>query len=206
MVLVRAAVAILLQITSSIPATIATRPDFSGRWTLDPSISTDLARVSFGPASSQDPRRPTRAPGGSGRRGRFPRQDDGSGDAAFTDLERSRLQALAERIRTSFDRLVISHHDPTFVVNDGRDHTLFFQTNGASDDNHLDETTTITSTTMWEGTRIVTSYALSGRLKLVATYTLLAPTNQMVLRVVLRDTDNRRGSGEEVKLVYVPTK
>ena len=41
----------------------------------------------------------------------------------------------------------------------------------------------VSSTTHWEGTRLVTSYTLSSRQQLVCTYTVLPATKQLVLRV-----------------------
>ena len=61
----------------------------------------------------------------------------------------------------------------------------------------------VTSTTHWEGARLVTTYTLSSRQQLVYTFTLLSATKQLVLRVRRDITDERRGSGPELKLVYV---
>jgi hypothetical protein len=43
------------------------------------------------------------------------------------------------------------------------------------------------STTRWDASRIVTEARVGDRLTLVYTYTLLAATNQMVLRVTRKD-------------------
>src|SRR5207249_8807225 len=94
-----------------------------------------------------------------------------------------------------------SHHDPSFVINDARNETQFFQTTDSPDENHVGSAT-VTSTTHWEGARLVTESALSSRQKLVFTYTLLTATKQMVLRVRLDDTERRRVIGRELKLVY----
>jgi hypothetical protein len=186
------------------PAGSTGKPDYSGTWTLDRGLSADLSKVTFGPAAAGGDRRAGgQGGGGFGRRGGFggSRQNDRNEASAFTQLEKDRLQALTTPVRTAFDRLEISHHDPNFVVNDARDHTTFFQTTGASDDNHFGDLT-IPSTTQWDGQRIVTTYALSSRLKLVCTYTLLPATNQLVLRIALQDSENRRGGGTDVKLAY----
>ena len=61
----------------------------------------------------------------------------------------------------------------------------------------------MTSATRWDGARLVTSNALSSRQQLVCTYTLLPATKQLVLRVRRDITEERRGTGPELKLVYV---
>jgi len=60
----------------------------------------------------------------------------------------------------------------------------------------------VSSTTHWEGPRLVTEYSLSSRQKLVCTYALLAATKQMVLRLRVDDTERRRVISQELKLVY----
>jgi hypothetical protein len=186
------------------PATTSTeaRSDFSGTWTLDRSISNDPSKASFEPAQGRSNQRQGRF--GGGRRGgigggaRPPDRDTADGG---TPDERARLRALTDQLRNASGTLVISHHDPSFVINDARDHTQFFQTDDSPAHQEVGPAT-IDGTTHWEGSRLVTEYTLSGREKLVFTYTLLAPTKQMVLRVRLDDTERRRVIGRELKLVY----
>jgi hypothetical protein len=103
-------------------------------------------------------------------------------------------------VKTEFTTLVISHHDPSFVINDAKDHTQFFQTTGSTDDHQLG-TVTVSSTTRWDGPRLITEYSLSSRQKLVYTFTMLPATRQLVLRVRLDATEGRRTEGAELKLV-----
>jgi hypothetical protein len=173
----------------------AGRPDFSGTWTLDRAISSDLSHLAFeGPSE-----RPASGYGGGyGRRGGFGGRRGGSSRSApQRSTEDDRLKALADELRNAFATIVISHHDPSFVVNDAQDHTLFFHTTDAPDENHLGAAV-LTSMSYWEAQRLVVEYSLNDRRRLVYTYTLL-PKSQMVLRVRL---DAGRSSSEEVKLVY----
>ena len=87
------------------------------------------------------------------------------------------------------------------MINDAKDHTLFFQTTGSTDDHQLGSVT-VSSTTHWDGARLVTEYTLSSRQKLVYTFTLLPATRQLVLRAKLDATEGRRVDGPELKLVY----
>lgn len=175
------------------------RPDFSGTWTLDRSISNDPSKANFEPAQA----RSRQAPGGfgGGRRGGIPRPPERDPAETQTPDERARLQALTVQLRNASNTLTISHHDPSFVINDGLDHTQFLQTSDSSTNQDVGPVS-IASTTHWEGPRLVTEYTLSERQRLVFTYTLLEATKQMVLRVRLDDTERRRVIGRELKLVY----
>jgi hypothetical protein len=179
--------------------------DFSGTWSLERSISTDPAQITFDPGGDRQAN--TNRRGGFGGRsgrgsgGRNTRQGSGSGAATLTPLEQQRLKALTSQLKTSASTLIISHHDPDFVVNDAEDHTQFFQTNGARNENYVGATT-VTSSTQWEGSRIVTRYDISSRLTLAYTYTLLPKTREMVLRVARRSSDRQSQGEQEVKLVY----
>jgi hypothetical protein len=181
------------------------RLDFSGTWSLDRSISTDPAQITFDPAGDRQPNGNGR--GGLGGRhggglgGRNSRQGNRNGTATLTPLEQQRLKALTSQLKTDASTLIISHHDPDFVVNDAGDHTQFFQTNGARNENYVGSTT-VTSSTQWEGSRIVTQYDISSRLSLAYTYTLLPKTRELVLRVARRSSDRQSQGEQEVKLVY----
>jgi hypothetical protein len=186
-----------------------TRPDFSGTWSLDRSISTDLDKASLDPATNRGSQGAGRRGGGFGGgyrgRGGFggsggsrPTYRDSSSD--MTSDERARLSTLTDELKKGSATLVISHHDPSLVINDSLDHTQFFQTTGGSDEHPL-ASTKITSTTHWEESRLVTEYDLGSR-KLVYTYALLPATRQMVLRVRLEANAGGRATGSEIKLVY----
>ena len=177
-----------------------THPDFSGTWSLDTNLSDDLSRVDFGGGQESDRRTGRGGGSGGGRRGsRGGFGAPGSGDTS-TRLEKSRLEDLINELKKGFALLVVSHHEPTFVINDGLDFTQFFRTNGVMDE-HPFSSGPITSTTRWEGSRLVTEYALSSRQKLTCTYTVLPATKQMVLRVRL-DAGTWQPPARELKLVY----
>jgi hypothetical protein len=182
------------------------KPNFSGTWTLDRNISTDPAQVDFAPASSAD-RRPQRGGiggfGGAGRGGRR-RADSQNSAESLTPIEQERLKALTDQLKTATATIVISHHDPDFVVNDAQDHTLFLHTTGEREENHLGAIT-INSATHWDGSRLVTECVLGSRLTLVYTYTLLPNTKQLVVRVA-RQAEDRRLAGQDVRLVYRPAR
>jgi hypothetical protein len=61
---------------------------------------------------------------------------------------------------------------------------------------------TVTSTTHWDGSRLVTAYSLTSRQQFVCTYTLRPATKQLVLRVRRDVTEVQRGTEPELKLVY----
>jgi len=181
-----------------------TRPDFSGTWSLDRSISTDPDKASFVPANRRSNQGGGGRGGGFGGRGGFgggsrSRYQDSSSDD-MTSEEKTRLSVLTDLLKKGSATLVISHHDPSFVVNDSLDHTQFFQTTGSSDEHDL-VSAKLTSTTRWEESRLVTEYDLSSSRKLMYTYALLPASRQMVLRVRLVG-DTGRATGPEVKLVY----
>jgi hypothetical protein len=181
------------------------KPDFSGTWTLDRNLSTDPAQITFVPAPDAN-RRPQRGGiggfGGFGRGGSRPRADSQNSAESLTPSEQERLKALTDQLKTATATLVISHHDPDFVVNDAQDHTLFLHTTGEHDENHLG-TITVNSSTHWAGSRLVTECVLGSRLTLVYTYTLLPNTKQLVVRVA-RQVEDRRPAGQDVRLVYRP--
>ena len=189
------------------PVQAEARPDFSGTWSLDPSISTDLSKANLdAPQNNRTQRSGGGFGGGSRRRGGSggfggARPDNGNTAASSTPDERTRLQALTDLLKTGSASLVISHHDPSFVINDAQNRTQFFKTDGSMDEHQLGSVT-VTSTTHWEGSRLVTTYALSSRQTLVFTYTLLTATKQLVLRVRRDVTEVQRGTGPELKLVY----
>jgi hypothetical protein len=184
------------------------KPDFSGTWTLDRNISSDPTQVELVPTANAN-RRPQRGGiggiGGFGRGGGNQRRGNAGGTAeGLTTTEQERLKALTDQLKTATGTLVISHHEPEFVVNDAQDHTFFLHTTGVTDENHLGATT-INSSTHWDGSRIVTECVLGSRLTLVYTYTLLPNTKQLVVRVT-RQTADRERAGQDVRLVYRPQK
>jgi hypothetical protein len=202
-----------------LPAGTEGRPDFSGTWTLDKSLSTDPSQIAFLPPANGGRQGASGGQGAGGfggfGGGGFGRRRGGGGGGAatgdrraptgalaLTPDEQARLLALTDEFKSATARLVLSHHDPSFVVNDARDHTQFFHTSGETDENHFGAIT-VNTTSRWNDTRVVTEYDLSSRLTLVATYTLLPKTKQLVVRVALKnDSNTLRTAPPEVRFVY----
>ena len=190
------------------PATDGEKPDFSGTWALDRNISTDPGQIDLGPGTTTN-RQPQRGGiggfGGFGGRGGYrPRTNGQASGEGLTPVEQERLKAITDQLKTASGTLVISHHDPDFVVNDAQNHTFFLHTTGVNEENHLGATT-INSSTHWDGARLVTECVLGSRLTLVYTYTLLPDTKQLVVRVS-RQAGDRQRAGQDVRLVYRPQK
>ena len=89
------------------PATAApveARPDFSGTWALDRSISNDASKANFEPGQENRSSRPGGFGSGSRRRGGFggfggARPDTRDTGASSTPDERARLQALTDWLK-----------------------------------------------------------------------------------------------------------
>jgi hypothetical protein len=196
-------------------ATAGDHPDFSGTWAIDRSISVDPAQINLAPSAGNNRSQNQNRRGGSGGfggrgfgggfgggYGRGGSRASGQREAeTMTADEQARLKALTDELKTASASLVISHHDPSFVVDDAHEHAQFFQTDGSATENHVAETTIPTST-RWDGTHIVTEYTLGSHLTLVYVYTLLAASNQLVVRVNRKDGENLRPFAPDVKLVY----
>ncbi len=202
---------------AAVSAAAGSHPDFSGTWAMDRSISVDPNQINLAPSAGNNRSQNQNRRGGSGGfggRGFGGGFGGGSGygrggsrasqtreSEALTADEQARLKALTDELKTASASLVISHHDPSFVVDDAREHAQFFQTDGSATENHVAETTIPTST-RWDGTRIITEYTLGSHLTLVYSYTLLAASNQLVVRVSRKDGENLRPFAPDVKLVY----
>jgi hypothetical protein len=202
------------------PAASAAHPDFSGTWVIDRGISGDPQQVTFEPTPQQQQQHRGGGGGGRGgfggggggyRRGGFgggsgnsggsrPSEQSSSSETPTAD-ERARLQALTDVLKTASGTLVISHHDPDFVVTDSKKQTQSFKTDGNAAEAHVG-TATMASAARWYDTHLVIAYALDEHHQLVYTYTVLPATKQMVLRV-RRDVDGRQSpNAPELKLVY----
>jgi hypothetical protein len=206
-VFVAAAACAFVAVLHAAPTADDARPDFSGTWALDRNISTDPAQIDFAPgtpASRPQQRGGFGGIGGFGGRGGNRQRPNGQASEGLTQVEQERLKALTDELKSAMGTIVISHHDPDFVVSNAQNHTLFLHTTGVNEENHLG-TTTINSATHWDGSRLVTECALGSRLTLVYTYTLLPNTKQLVLRVARQAADRQR-AGPDVRLVYRPQK
>ena len=198
------------QTTSTAANATTDRPNFSGTWSIDRGISNDATQAAFETPRDQD-RRPAGRQGGGGGRGGF----GGFGGARFgsggqgnrseavpgTPEERTRLREFTDLVKRASESLVISHADPSLAITDAQGRTQLFQTTGAKDAHAL-ATATVTSTTHWDGSRLVTEYDMGAIGKLVSTYTLLASTKQLVVRTRLEMPERQRTALRDLKLVY----
>ena len=189
-----------------------TRPDFSGTWSIDRGLSNDPAQARFEGTQSTGSQGTTQRRGGFGgglggfgRGGGYGgssgnRNRSASNDGTTAD-EKARLAALTDELKKASATLVISHHEPSFVVTNALDHAFFCHTTGELEEQRVGEIT-MPSTTHWEGDRLVSELDLSSRRRLIYTYTMLTATRQLVLRVRLDVTSGGRNDVPELKLVY----
>lgn len=184
------------QTTATTAAFTTDRPNFSGTWSIDREISNDPSQAAFDAPGDQG-RRPAGRQGGGFGGGQSNRTDSAPG----TPHERTRLRAFTDLVKRSSGSLVILHADPSLAITDAQGRTHLFQTNGAKDAHAL-ATATVTSTTHWDGSRLVTEYDMGALGQLVSTYTLLANTKQLVVRMRLEMPERQRTALPEVKLVY----
>jgi len=160
--------------------------DFSGTWTLDREMSTDLSKATFEPQQTQT-RRASGFNGGFGGRG-FGGRSGGSRPARPAAGDNTAI--------------VIAHSDhSTFTVTDAQGRSRLFPTDG-SKTQHALATTTVESTTRWDGPHMVTAYTISPTRELVFTYILVPATKQMALRIKLEDSGRQRADVPELRLVY----
>jgi hypothetical protein len=180
-------------------------PDLSGTWTIDPDVGTELAKITLIPSSNNNNARQMggmRRGGGFGGRsfgGSRPRDQNGA--SKLTNDEQARLKAMADVLKTGWAKLTISLHEQSFVVNDARDRTLFFSTDGNAVDNHLGDLT-MSTTTHWDGERLVTEWPIGPNVTLVYSYTLLAGMKRLVFRIERKDGQNTRPLDPSVYLMY----
>jgi hypothetical protein len=209
-VLAAAVVSVRAHSAPASPPQASDKPDFSGTWQLDRGISTDLTSLTFEPRANGDNQRASMGRGGYGGRG----GGGGGGFGGFggrntsrapaktgTPEEQARLKELTDQIRSGSATLVISHHEPTLAISDAQGKTRFLKTDGGTDQNQL-ASSTIESTTRWEGSRLITDYTLGTSRMLAYTFTLLPATKQLVIRIKLEDSQNPRAAGPEAKLAY----
>ena len=189
--------------------------DFSGSWTLDRDISSDLAKASFEPqVQSQARRLPggrTGGAGGFGGRGGFGggrRQGQAGGErgadarnAALTDEERLRLREVAAYVK-ALGSIVIEHTDhSTLTVSDAQGHSRLFPTDGTKAPQAF-ATATLDSVTKWDGPHLETVYTIDPTHDLVFTYILVPASKQMALRIHLEQSGRPRADVPELRLIY----
>jgi hypothetical protein len=183
------------------------QPDFSGTWSLDRSLSTDVSQMSMPPSAPPSMASGGRARGGFGIGGRGGSRGGGSRNSgdALTPAEQAKAKVLSDQLKAASSTLIITHQDSSFIVNDSRANALFFETTGVSEDNQLGGET-LTSSTHWDDSRLVTEFTLGTDLTVVYTYTLLPKTNQLVLRITRKAGTASRATSPEIKLVYKLTR
>ena len=201
------------QTTSTAAKAAIDRPNFSGTWSIDRGISNDPTQAAFEVPRDQGRQPPGGQGGGGGRGGRGGFGGFGGGRfggggqgnrteaAPGTPEERTRLREFTDLVKRGSGSLVISHADPSLAITDAQGRTQVFQTNGAKDAHAL-ATATVTSTTHWDGSRLVTEYDMGTIGKLASTYTLLTSTKQLVVRTRLEMPERQRTALPELKLVY----
>ena len=205
-------VALVVGALTCCAARASAQVDFTGKWTLDRETSADLTKASFEPQQAQAPRN-TGFNGGFGGRGGYGGRSGGSGRrpgdtsgsrngaSALTEDERARLREIADYVK-GFTSLTIDHTDhSTFTVTDALGRSRLFPTDG-SKTQHAFATSTIESTTKWDGPHMVTVYTISSTRELVFTYILVPATKQMALRIKLDDSGRQRADVPELRLVY----
>jgi len=179
--------------------------DFSGTWTLDRDISSDITKASFEPAQSQN-RRPAVNFGGRGgyggrMGGRRATGGDDSRSGALTADERTRLREIADFVKT-LSAITIEHTDhSTFTLTDAQGRSRLFPTDGKPVPQAF-ATTTIDSTTKWDGPHLVTTYRIGSTHDLLFTYILVPATHQMAVRISLDESGRARAEVPELRLVY----
>lgn len=203
-----AALAICVLLMPSVRAQLPSpaRPELSGTWTLDTDVSTDLAKINLLPSTNN-----ARQPGGTRRGGGFggfggrgfgggrPRQQ--SSASKLTSDEQTRLKAIADALKTGWSKLSIALHEQNVVVNDARDRTLFFTTDGIATDNHVGDVT-LSTTARWDGERLATECSIGPDITLVYSYTLHANMKRLVVRIERKDGQNTRPFEPDVYLLY----
>ena len=182
------------------------RPDLSGTWTIDPDVGTELAKITLIPSSNSNNN--ARQMGGMRRGGGFggrsfggSRPRDQNSGPKLTNDEQARLKAMTDVLKSGWAKLTISLHEPSFVVNDARDRTLFFSTDGSAVDNHVGEFT-MSTTTRWDGERLVTEWPIGPDLTLVYSYNLLPNMKRLVFRIERKDGQNTRPLDPSVYMMY----
>jgi len=183
------------------------RPDLSGTWTIDPDVGTELAKITLIPSSNNNNN--ARQMGGMRRGGGFGGRSFGGGSRPrdqnsgpkLTNDEQARLKAMGEMLKSGWSKLTISLHEPSFVVNDARDRTLFFSTDAGAVDSHVGDFT-MSTTTRWDGDRLVTEWPIGSDLTLVYSYNLLPNMKRLVFRIERKDGQNTRPLDPSVYLLY----
>jgi len=194
--------------------------DFSGTWTLDREISSDLTKASFEPPKPPAQRNTGGFSGGFGGRGfgGGSRRGGGTGGAGgsrndgsrgrasapVTPEEQTKLRELADYVR-SLSAITIEHTDhSTFTVTDAQQRSHLFPTDGTKTPLAL-ATTSVDTVTNWDGPHMATIVTVGPMRDLVFTYTLVPATKQMALRIRLDEGGRARADLPELRLVYKRT-
>ena len=186
--------------------------DLSGTWTLDATLSDnpeqvaaavriDLAQGGTGTDLFGGGPGGRYGRGGMGR-GRAPGGGaQGGNERNQTSLEdQNRLDELTAAVRYPPSTLVISQTSTSIAFTDAQGQTRTFTTNDKREKQTIG-TSTIETTTRWEGPRLVSEQDLGRGRKTIFTYSIVPTTKQLLVRVGFERGPGQRGPFE-VKLVY----
>jgi hypothetical protein len=168
---------------SQIHAETATKPNFSGEWTLNRELS-DAPSPADDERAGDYRRENGRRGGGFGGfgRGGFGGYRRPHGPVQDAPDDRAKALDAIRDARSPSPSLTISHSAVNIAITDTRGRTRFFQTTGAVDKHQFDSGT-LDSTTSWSGDQLVVQYDLGGSGRLTYTYALAAGSRQLVVRV-----------------------
>jgi len=178
-------------------------PNLSGDWALNRQLSDDPQHDD---ASARTQPNGGRRGGFGGRggfgRGGFGGRYGGGAGSRRADVDPATIQQAIDEARSPSPSLTISHSAANIAITDARGRTRFFQTSGATDKHQLDAGT-VDSTTSWNGGDLVIQYDLGNGRRMTYTYSLLAATKQLVVRIRIDGSGSGRGPAT-LKYVYEP--
>jgi hypothetical protein len=191
------------------------KPNFSGSWTLDRDLSDNPRQSGSESAVSGQGQHPSQRGGygGYGRGGGYGGMGrggyggyGGSGrPGQVSPDDQKKIEELGREAKSPSPTLTISHSTANIAISDAQGHTRFFQTNGSKDQHQLDSGI-VTSTTKWDGNRLVMDYDLGSGRKLTYTYSIVPATRQLLVQVRFDNGQGQTRSGgpQITKYVYDP--
>jgi hypothetical protein len=165
------------------------KPNFSGVWILNRSLSDKPSQVDVGASVSGQRWDAASDTGYRGQR---------SGPAAGMRDRRSAIDRLVNELRNPSPSLTISHAGSTLTVTNTEDRTRLFQTNGQKDPHQVGDTTVLSSS-RWDGERLVTEYDLGSGRTIRIVQSIIPDTRQLLEQVSF-------SNGQTIKRVYDPAR
>ena len=197
----------------------ASRPDFSGTWTLNRELSEFPREVGFDPdwqdsgtggqtgtgRSGGGSSGSSGRGGGGGGGGRSGRSGGGGGSSRLPGLKPhfesqedfQKIQELVNDVKGPSVRLTITQSDAAVKIADDRDRAHTFDIGGKEDTIELDAGP-IGVTTKWEDAQLVIRYLVEKDRELRYRYSREPGTSRLVVEVQFAD----HGRGELIKRVY----